>query len=124
MNRLQRMVVLGFGALGILHFVRRREFEAIVPDYVPISAEDAVRWSGVAELVGAAAVAVPATRPLARWWLLGLLAAVYPANIEMAVAPDRVAERGVPTDRVPRWMLWARLPFQGLFAVAVWRATE
>jgi uncharacterized membrane protein len=94
------MVVLGFGTLGILHFVRKRDFEAIVPEYVPMSAEDAVRWSGYAELIGAAGVAIPATRPLARWWLLGLLAAVYPANIEMAVAPERCAERGVPADRI------------------------
>ena len=124
MTRLQRVLAVGFGAMGILHFVRPRDFEATVPEYVPISARDAVRWSGVAELVGAATMSASATRPVARWWLLGLLAAVYPANIEMAVAPDRVAERGVRTDRVPRWMLWARLPFQALFAVAVWRATE
>jgi uncharacterized membrane protein len=123
-THLQRILTIGFGTMGVLHFVRPRDFEATVPEYIPISARDAVRWSGVAELTGAAAIAIPATRPLARWWLLGLLAAVYPANIEMAVAPDRVAERGVPTDRMPRWMLWARLPFQGLFALAVWRATE
>lgn len=110
--------------MGVLHFVRARDFEASVPEYIPISARDAVRWSGVAELTGAAAVAIPATRPFARWWLLGLLASVYPANIEMAVAPDRVAERGVPVNRIPRWLLWARLPFQFVFALAVWRATE
>jgi uncharacterized membrane protein len=118
------MVVLGFGTLGVLHFVRKRDFEAIVPDYVPISAEQAVRWSGYAELAGAAGVAIPATRPLARWWLLGLLAAVFPANIEMAVAPERSTERGIRTSDIPRWLLWARLPFQFLFAIAVWRATE
>jgi uncharacterized membrane protein len=123
-NRLQRILVLGFGTMGVLHFARPRDFEATVPEYVPISARDAVRWSGVAELTGAAAIAIPAARPFARWWLLGLLGAVFPANIEMAVAPDRVTERGVPIDRFPRWMLFARLPFQGLFALAVWRATE
>lgn len=124
MTRLQRTLAIGFGTMGVLHFARARDFEASVPEYVPISARDAVRWSGVAELVGAAGVAIPATRPVARWWLLGLLAAVYPANIEMAVAPDRVAQRGVRIDRIPRWLLWARLPFQFLFAAAVWRATE
>jgi uncharacterized membrane protein len=124
MTRLQRVLAIGFGTMGILHFVRPKDFEATVPEYVPISARDAVRWSGVAELVGAATMSVPATRPVARWWLLGLLAAVYPANIEMAVAPDKVSERGVRLSHIPRWMLWARLPFQALFAVAVWRATE
>ena len=124
MNRVQRLVAIGFGTLGVLHFVRKRDFEAIVPDYVPMSAEQAVRWSGYAELIGAAGVAIPATRPLARWWLLGLLASVFPANIEMATNPERSTERGIATDQIPRWLLWARLPFQFLFAIGVWRATE
>ena len=51
--------------------------------------------SGVAEIAGGVGGAVPATRPLARWWLLALLAAVFPANVYMALHPDEVAERGV-----------------------------
>jgi uncharacterized membrane protein len=107
-----------------MHFVRPREYESIVPVYVPISAEDAVRWSGYAEIAGGLLVAAKPTRRLGRWWLLGLLAAVYPANIHMAVDPDAVTARGTRLDRVPRWLLWARLPLQFVFARWAWRATE
>jgi uncharacterized membrane protein len=123
-SRLQRNVAVMFTIAGSLHFIRPRAYEAIVPDYIPLSARDAVRWSGVAEIVGGVAVAVPPTRRFARWWLLGVLAAVFPANVHMALEPEQVAKRGVPTDRIPHWLLWARLPLQALFMRWVWRATE
>ena len=109
---------------GTMHFVKPRAYEAIVPDYLPMSAEDAVRWSGYAELVGGATVLPAATRRFGRWWLLGVLAAVFPANIHMAVDPEAVRARGVPTDRIPRALLYARLPVQALFALWAWRATN
>lgn len=109
---------------GTMHAVRKRDYEATVPAYIPISPEDAVRWSGYAELTGGMLVLPSATRRLGRWWLLGLLLAVFPANVHMAVDPDDVASRGVPIDRLPRWLLWARLPIQPLFMLWAWRATE
>ena len=56
MTRVQRAFTATFTAAGILHFVRPREYEATVPGYIPISPQDAVRWSGVAEIVGGLAV--------------------------------------------------------------------
>lgn len=109
---------------GTMHFVRPRDYEAIVPAYVPIEPDAAVRWSGYAELAGGALVLPAATRRLGRWWLLGVLVAVFPANVHMALYPDDVARRGVPADRMPRWLLFARLPIQPLFALWAWRATE
>lgn len=109
---------------GAMHFLRRREYEVTVPDYVGIPAEEAVRWSGYAEIAGGAGVLAPPTRRLARWWLLGLLLAVFPANVHMAVEPEQVIDRGAPIKGVPRSLLWARLPVQALFAAWVWRATE
>lgn len=90
-----------------------------MPPYIPRHRE-AVLWSGVAEIVGGAAVVPPATRRFARWWLLGLLAAVFPANLHMALHPEQV--RGIR--KVPRWLLWARLPLQPLSMLWVWRATR
>src|SRR3712207_7606541 len=46
--------------------------------------------SGIAELAGGLAIVPDRTRRGARWWLLATLAAVYPANIQMA---DRKSTR-------------------------------
>ncbi len=95
-----------------------------MPEYVPLTPEAAVRWSGVAEIVGGLAVVPAPTRLFARWWLTGLLVAVFPANLHMALRPEDVAGRGVGIDRLPRWLLFARLPVQALFIGWVWRATK
>jgi uncharacterized membrane protein len=113
-----------FTFAGIMHFVRPGAYRAIVPDYSPVPAHEAVVWSGVAEIAGGLAAIPASTRRLSRWWLLGLLLAVFPANVHMAVRPDEVAKRGVPADRIPKPLLWGRLPVQALFAAWVWRATE
>ena len=122
MTRAQRSLAVFFTFAGVMHFLRPREYEAIVPPQVPMPRE-AVVVSGVAEIVGGLAVIPRPTRRFARWWLLGLLAAVFPANVYMTLRPDEVAERGVPADRIPAWMLWGRLPLQPLMALWVWRAT-
>ena len=120
---LSRRLLAGFFTLaGVLHFVRTREYEAIMPPQLPMHRE-AVLVSGVAEIAGGLAVLHSRTRPLARWWLLALLAAVFPANVYMALQPRQVSERGVAADRIPRWLLWARLPLQPLAMSWVWRAT-
>lgn len=104
-----------------MHFVIPRSFEAIMPPYVPRHRE-AVIVSGIAEIAGGLAVLPGPTRRLARWWLLALLAAVFPANVHMALNPEQI--RGLDLDRVPRWTLWARLPLQPLAMLWVWRATR
>jgi len=108
-----------FTLTGVLHFLAPRRYEAIMPPYIPRHRE-AVLLSGGAEIAGALAVVPEATRPFARWWLLGLLVAVFPANLHMALRPDDV--RGLAG--VPRWLLWARLPMQPLIGLWVWRATS
>ena len=64
----------------------------------------------------------PATRRLGRCWLLGLLVAVFPANVHMAVNPAQI--RKLDLRKIPRWALWARLPLQPLAMLWVWRATR
>ena len=75
-----------------------------MPDYVPMHHE-MVLWSGVAEIVGGIAVFRPGDARFARWWLLGVLAAVFPANVHMALHPERYKQ-------IPPVALWARLPLQ------------
>lgn len=101
---------------GIMHFVRPRFYEAIMPPPLERYKRQVTVASGIAELAGGLAVLPRRTRHLARGWLLATLVAVYPANVYMALEPERFR-------RIPRHLLWARLPLQGLFAWITWRGT-
>lgn len=120
-TRSQRLLAAFFGLAGAMHFAVPRSYEAIVPPRLP-SKRAIVAVSGAAEIAGGLAVLAPRTRRLGRWWLLALLAAVFPANVHMAVSPEQV--RGLDLNRIPRWALWARLPLQPLCMLWVWRATN
>jgi len=104
---LERLCGPFFVFAGVMHFVKPRMYEAIVPPYLPRSRE-LVYASGVAEIAGGAGLMTPLRRP-AGWWLLATLAAVFPANLHMAMNPSEY--------RVPggRSALLARLPFQLAF---------
>ena len=121
MTRSQSALAAFFGFAGTMHFVIPRSYEAMMPPYLPAHRE-AVIVSGLAEIAGGAAVLPRRTRRFARWWLLALLVAVFPANLHMAVNPEQV--RGLDLEKVPRWALWARLPLQPLAMLWVWRATR
>ncbi len=112
---LRKLVGGAFVTTGVLHFTHTRAYERIMPPYIPRHRE-AVLVSGVAEAVGGAGILHPATRPYARWWLLALLGAVFPANVHMALNAGDYR-------KVPEPLLWARLPLQGLFAWLVWRVS-
>ena len=100
---------------GIMHFVVPRTYEAIVPDYLPKHRELVVA-SGVAEIAGGLGVMHPRTRRAASWWSIATLVAVFPANLHMALHPERYK-------KIPPAALYARLPVQILFIYWVWRAT-
>jgi uncharacterized membrane protein len=93
---------------GAMHFLIPRQYEAIVPDYLP-APRRLVYASGVAEIAGGAGMLHPRTRTLASRWSVATLLAVFPANVHMALHPERY--------RVPggRLALWIRLPVQALF---------
>src|ERR1044072_6837047 len=89
MSRSQKALAGVFTFAGTMHFGIPRSCEAIMPHSLPRHRE-AVIVSGVAEIVGGVAVLPRGTRRFARWWLLGLLLAVFPANVHMAVNPEQV----------------------------------
>ena len=121
MARSRAALAAFFGLAGTMHFARPRPYEAIVPPALAGRRREVVAVSGAAEIVGGAAVLLPATRRFGRWWLLALLLAVFPANVHMALHPEQVP--GLNLRRLPRWVLWARLPLQPLAMLWVWRAT-
>ena len=102
---------------GAMHFVIPRQYEAIVPPSLARWKKELVVASGIAEMAGGAAILPGRTRRGARWWLLATLAAVYPANIHMAVHAEQFP-------KIPAAALWARLPVQGIFAWLTWRGTR
>lgn len=115
---MRRRALAAFWVLaGVVHFVRPKPYEAIVPAYLRRFKREVVIASGVAEVAGGLGVLAQRTRPAARWWLLATLAGVFPANVDMAVHAERFPQ-------IPRWALWARLPLQGLLGWAVWRGAE
>jgi uncharacterized membrane protein len=106
-----------FIGAGALHFVKPKPYRAIMPPYIP--APDAmVALSGVAEIAGGVGLLAARSRRLAGWWLVATLVAVFPANVHMAVNPERF-ERGVPGGRTG---LYVRLPLQALLIAWVLRA--
>jgi uncharacterized membrane protein len=121
MSRSQKALAGFFAFAGAMHFAVPRSYRATMPPYLPRHRE-AVIVSGLAEIAGGAAVVPRRTRRFARWWLLGLLLAVFPANLHMAMNPEQV--QGLDLERIPRWALWARLPLQPLAMLWVWRATR
>ena len=93
---------------GVMHFVIPRTYAAIVPPQLP-NKRAIVYASGVAEIAGGAGTLHPRTRKAASAWSVATLLAVFPANVHMAVHPERYK---VPGGRVA---LYLRLPVQALF---------
>ena len=107
-----------FVGAGVMHFVIPRTYTAMVPDWLPRRRE-LVYASGVAEIAGGALILHPRTRRAGGLWSIATLLAVFPANVHMAVNPDRYPDvpGGAPA-------LWARLPVQALFVAWAAAATR
>lgn len=100
--------------LGINHFVVPQTYVTAVPDV--LGAQLALVYiSGVAEIAGGLGTMHARTRRAAGWLLIATLVAIYPANIHMAIHPDRYP--AIPGGAVT---LVARLPLQILFVYWVW----
>ena len=111
-----RLLALAFTLAGINHFVMPGPYRRIVPPGFG-NAATVVAISGVAEMLGGLGTLPARPRRLAGLWLVGLLVAVFPANVYMALAPDRFKP-------IPRWALYLRLPLQPLMAWWALRATR
>jgi uncharacterized membrane protein len=104
-SRAATALASSLAASGLLHFLRPRPFDGIVPRSLPGRPRLWTYLSGAAELTVAAAVAHPRTRRLGGLAAAGLFAAVFPANVKMA-ADWRRASPTLGT------IGYARLPFQ------------
>ncbi len=109
-----RTLLGGFMVLaGVNHFLNPKLYLRIMPPYLPWH-EALVVLSGAGEVALGLLVFVPRYRRMAGWGLIALLVAVFPANVYMALNPQRFAP-------IPQWALWMRLPLQAvLIAWADW----
>ena len=105
-------VALLFVGVGVSHFTDPEFFVSIMPPYLPAHLE-LVYLSGVFEILGGIGILVPAARRFSGWGLLALLAAVYPANIHMALHPELFPDLSPAA-------LYLRLPLQFVYGALVW----
>lgn len=104
-----------FTTSGVLHFVRPRPFEQMVPHALPRKLM-LVHATGAAELVCAAGLVSPPTRRAAGLLSAGLLIVIFPANIQMTI--DIFERRSVSAKAAAI----VRLPLQLPMIRTAWRA--
>jgi len=100
-----------FVVAGTFHFLKPEMYLQIMPPYFP-APQLLVAVSGVAEIAGGVGLLIRPLRRVAGWGLIALLIAVFPANIYMLQHPGQF--------HFAPWILWARLPLQGVFIAWVW----
>ncbi len=118
MRKLRRLTGPIFVLAGIGHFVNPRPYESIMPHYLPAHRE-LVYASGIAEAAGGLGLMIPRYRRSAAYFLVATLVAIFPANLEMALHPERFKQ--VPGGRP---VFIARLPLQLLFIAQVLAAAQ
>jgi uncharacterized membrane protein len=111
----RRLLCIGFLTAGVLHFLATESYMGIVPSYLPAH-RALVLISGLAEIAGGLGLVDPRTRRAAGQGLMLLLVLVFPANLDMALHPERHS--------IPAALLWAPLPVQGLLIWWVYRASD
>ena len=98
---------------GLAHFGRtRHDLVRMVPPQLP-NPSALVTLTGVAELVGAVGLVIPALARWAAYGLMALLVAMFPANIY-------AARIGHTIDGRPHTRMALRLPLQVLWIAMLW----
>jgi len=110
-----KVVIGAFLVSGTVHLVKPELFEPLMPSWVPAHRE-VIYASGVAELLGAAGLLLPATRRAAGVASAALLLGVFPGNVKMAVDAFQGSNRGWQAASL------ARLPLQLPLIRGAWRA--
>jgi len=121
---------IGLGAIlvvaGITHLtVARDDFQAQVPEWLPLDKDFVVLASGVVEItLGSALVALPKKRVLVGLVVAAFFIAIFPGNISQLVTKtsafglDTDAKRGFRLIFQPLLVIWA------LWSTGAWRAVR
>ena len=107
---------------GAMHFLVPEVYVQIVPPVLP-GPLTLVYVSGIAEIALGLGLLHPRTRRLAAWGLIGLLIAIFPANVYMATSG--VVIEGTPGGGDPSEIVrWGRLPLQVILVAWAWWYTR
>ena len=111
---------LAFVAAGVPHFTRADIYLPMMPPYLPWPRE-LIFVSGLFEILGGLGVLWPTEKiqRTAGLGLIALLAAVFPANLHMAL--NDVPMMGLHFSSAIRW---GRLPLQFMLMAWAWWATR
>ncbi len=90
---------------GLNHFINPDIYLQIMPSYLPWHLF-LIYLSGLLEVLFGILLCVPALSNMAAWGIILVLVGIFPANLNMALHPD--------TFNIPVFLLWLRLPLQGL----------
>jgi uncharacterized membrane protein len=111
-----------FMVSGVVHLVRPKVYEPLMPSWVPRHRE-VILGSGVAELACAAGLALPATRRTAGWASAALLVGIFPGNVKMALDAQQVRSTSTRARQYKAGTL-VRLPLQLPLIRAALKATR
>lgn len=110
------VLALLFVGAGGNHFVNPQAYLPLVPPGLPGPGV----WNlivGAAEVAGGVGLLIPRLRTAAAWGLIAMLVGFLWVHVEMIANPGRTALGRA----APAWLLWARLPLQGVLIAWVWR---
>jgi uncharacterized membrane protein len=100
---------------GLNHFIHEAFYTKMIADFLPYPVQ-IVFISGVAEMLCGLGLLIPSTRKAAAWGTIALLIAIFPANIYMAMHPDKFG--------FPAKDLYLRLPIQLVLIWLAWIYTK
>ena len=103
-------MALTYVIAGIMHFVKPKMYERILPGYLP-GHKRLVVISGIAEIVFGIALCFPLTKNLAIYAIIAMLIFFLPAHFHMLL--NKKASMGIA-----KWVLILRIPLQ--FALMFW----
>ena len=108
---------LSFALAGLYHFINPAFYLRMMPPYLPWHLF-LIYLSGFFEAALGLGLLIPKYTRLAAWGLIALLAAVFPANVYMALNPQLFPD-------ISPVALWLRLPLQVVFIVwAYWFTSD
>ena len=118
-------IALGAALLfaGLTHLtVARQEFQAQVPEWVPVDDDLVVLGSGVVELgLGAALVALPGQRVRVGLLVAAFFVAIFPGNISQFVTHTSAFGLNTDTARGVRLLFQPVLVLWALWSTGAWR---